>query len=394
MRGAGDIRDTSFWRHGLVAAIALLQPGIDPIFLVLLSHHSGLAPADHGLIVGASQTGMAVGALLFAAIPRLRGHSCRWAAVGATLAGLATVTVTGLAALVVVRALFGLCNGLLYASALSSATRRDPAQAMGIVLLTQLVLATIVALALPQIATHAGSGPALALLAGLSLAAAALACRDRCDSAASAPHPGGAAARDTGAAAAVFLFVAGSMMVWSYAGASAVVAGLSEATVGAAVALGSIAGGGASLLVALGARRGWRALPLVPAGSLAALAMLAPFAVPAGAVGFIAGMVIFNLGATYAVARFSAHAIATTPNSARIVPAVQTSAMVVGPLAAALAVHGGGVAALAGAAAAALGLAVLALAIDGRGLRDGRLAKDPVPQANCQAALDEALTQP
>ncbi|WP_426170093.1 hypothetical protein [Sandarakinorhabdus sp. DWP1-3-1] len=386
-RNSSDIGHTGFGRHALVAAIALLQPGIDPVFLMLLSHHNGLALADHGLVVGASQTGMAAGALLFAATPRLWGRGFRWAALGATLAGLATVTVTGLAGLVLVRALFGLCSGLLYASALSAATRRDPARAMGAVLLIQLLLATVVALLLPQVATHIGAGAALALLAGISLAAAGFARRERPAASEPAPRPGAAVLPGGGAAVAVFLFVCGSMMVWSYAGAGAAIAGLSDAAIGAAVALGSLAGGAAALLVMLAARRQWPAMPLAAAAVLAALAMLAPFVVPGGAVGFAAGMILFNLGATYAVARLSAHAVAKTRNGERIVPALQTGAMVVGPLAAAAAVHGGGFAALAGAAAAALGLAVLALAFDDRQRGDAPAA------GNGADGVEEALTQ-
>ena len=46
------------------AALALLQPGIDPVFLTLLTAATGLDPSDHGWIVGATQGGMAIGAIL------------------------------------------------------------------------------------------------------------------------------------------------------------------------------------------------------------------------------------------------------------------------------------------------------------------------------------------
>lgn len=52
-----------YLRLRIGAALALLQPGIDPVFLVLLSSHSGLALADHGLVVGASPAGMAAAAV-------------------------------------------------------------------------------------------------------------------------------------------------------------------------------------------------------------------------------------------------------------------------------------------------------------------------------------------
>lgn len=371
-------------RQRLVAAIALLQPGIDPIFLMLLSHHSGLAIADHGLVVAASQAGMAAGALLFATMRRLPASALRWAAFGALLASLGTVWAPGLAALLGIRTLFGACTGLIYAAALSAATRRDPGHAMGTVLLAQLVMATAVALLLPQITARAGTGTALAALAGF--AAFNLWRIDARDYAPRTdPALPAAAGRSTPAAIAVFLFVAGSMMVWSYMGAEGMATGLSEGTVGIGVALGSVAGGVAALLVALASRRGWPPLPLVLAGALCALAMLSPFAAPAGAAGFAAVMILFNIGATYSVAAFSAHAIGRGGAMRRLVPALQSSAMVVGPALAAAAMHGGGFGALARASAGIMALGVVALAADSR--------PHAASQQNLGKTVDEVLTQ-
>jgi hypothetical protein len=236
---------------------------------------------------------------------------------------------------------------------------------MGTVLLLQLVLAAAVALLLPQIAALIGAGGALAALTVFAVANLwlvdpdCLAERDMVPLASEEPASG-----NTAAAAAAFLVVCASMMVWSYVGADAVEGGLSEVAVGAGVAAGSLAGCGAALGVALAGSRGWPPLPVLVGGGLASLAMLSPFVVPSNAIGFGAAMVAFNLGATYGVARLSAHAIERADRIRRLLPALQSSAMVAGPLLAAAAIHNGGFHRLAEASAAVLGTALVALVVD------------------------------
>ncbi|MBC7522334.1 MAG: hypothetical protein H7268_14730 [Sandarakinorhabdus sp.] len=348
-----------YLRLRIGAALALLQPGIDPVFLVLLSSHSGLALADHGLVVGANQAGMAAGALVAALVPRLPRRALAAAAVAGAMASAATVLPDGLLAILVCRAIFGLAAGLLYTAALRAATARAPAQTVGTIMFLQLVAATLVALALPALASLAGPGAALPCLAAIPLVNAALLVPD-----AAIPCPAGRAVAAPQpidlALVAVFLFVAASMMVWSYIGARAVGAGLSSQAVGAGVALGSIAAGAAALMVA----RGTPWLPVPVSATLAALAMAAPFAAPASTLGFIAPMIAFNIGSTYATARFSALAIERSDSARGLVPALQAVAMVVGPLCAAAAVGRGGIPAVAAVTVLALLVAVATLAID------------------------------
>jgi hypothetical protein len=77
-------------------------------------------------------------------------------------------------------------------------------------------------------------------------------------------------------------------------------------------------------------------------------------------------MVAFNVGATYAVARFSAVAIAQGAGARALVPAVQSVAMVIGPLVGAAAIAQGVFGGLGIVAALALLGGVGALFADGR----------------------------
>jgi predicted MFS family arabinose efflux permease len=351
-----------YLRLRLAAGLALLQPGIDPVFLVLLSDNTGLAPASHGLVVGASQAGMAAGALLVA---RTRRPALRLAGIIGTLAALATVVADGLLAILVIRAIFGFAAGMIYAAALRDATAQSrapsPAHAMGTILFAQLAVATFAALLLPAVARVAGPAAALLCLAAVPVAAGLLLLSDRqapreilCDV--------DTDQQLTPAMLAVFLFVAASAMIWSYVGADAVVAGFSSQTVGIGVALGSIAAGVAALVVAQATPR----LSLVMSAALAGLAMAAPLLMAANALAYVAAMIAFNVGATYAVARFSAVAIEQGDRARTLVPAVQAVAMVIGPLAGAIAVGQGGFAVLGIVAVMMLAGAVAAIVADGR----------------------------
>jgi predicted MFS family arabinose efflux permease len=343
------------------AGLAFLQPGIDPVFLVLLSAHAGTPLAHHGLVVGTSQAGMAAGALLAFLLPRLTRTALMLAAAAGVVASLATVGATGFAAILAARALYGFTAGLLYAALLREATAAEPARGMGMIMFFQLVFATLVAVALPDVAALAGPGVALASLAAVPLANLLLLGPDTAPHAAPpAPRADTLPWRPDPAGIAVFLFVAASMMVWSYVGAQGVAIGLSNHALGIAVASGSVAAGVSALAVA----RGAPLLPMLATGVLSALALAAPFATGTSTLAFIAAMIVFNVGATYSVARYSALAIDRQDAARAAVPALHGVAMVAGPFAGAAAVAAGGYQALAAATLLALGAAVAALALD------------------------------
>jgi hypothetical protein len=273
----------------------------------------------------------------------------------------------------------------LYASAASAAARHDPAHALGTIFLFQLLIASGVALVVPALGTAAGSGIALAALAVAALANVALAGaaadagpRELPAEPAATTVPNAAFAAT---AAGVFLFVAASMMVWSYVGAEALGAGLGDRTIGLGVALGSLAGVAAAWLVA----HRPALLPATVAALAAAIAMAAPLLPIAGAGSFLAAMILFNLGATYAVPRFSALAIDRNGSATarRLIPALHSIAMIVGPVAAAVAVQTRGFAALAMLASATLLAAVLAL------LGAAALERNGKPPARIAAAQQE-----
>jgi hypothetical protein len=155
-------------------------------------------------------------------------------------------------------------------------------------------------------------------------------------------------------------------MVWSHVGAGAVVAGFSSQTVGLGVALGSLAAGAVALVVASTSPR----LPLPMSAALTSLAMAAPLLMASTAFAYVAAMVAFNIGATYAVARFSAIAIAQ--GGCDTVPAVQTAAMVAGPLVAAGAVAIGGVPALVSVAVLTLAAGMAATLMSVRAAADAK----------------------
>lgn len=356
-----------YLRLRLAAGLGLLQPGIDPVFLFLLSANSSAAPSSHGLVVGVSQAGMAAGALLVA---RARTPPLRLAGIAGTLAALGTVFADGLPTILALRAGFGVATGMIYAAALRDATATtrapSPAHAMGTILLAQLVLATLVALLLPEVAGVAGPATALLCLAVVPIAATCLLTSDREAQPEilpdiEPPH------RPSPAIVAVFLFVAASAMIWSYVGAGAVFAGFSSQIVGLGVALGSVAAGVAALVVA----RATPWLPLPAAAALTALAMATPVLMTGSPFAYVFAMIAFNIGATYAVARFSAVAIGQ--GNRTVVPAVQAVGMVAGPFVGAAAMTFGGVPALGFVAVLALAGGIAAIIAHGRSPGDAKV---------------------
>ncbi len=357
---------SSYLRWRWVAALACLQPGIDPIFLVLLSHNSGLPIIDHGWIVGASQAGMALGAVLAWRGPQHASRSLALAAaLGGLGAGLVTVLLDDFAVLLLVRLAFGLCCGFLYNLALAEATAKAPPHAFGTIFLFQLLLAAGVSTLLPYVSEAMGIGTAMLVLALVPASICLLLPQDAGNRAiAYAAAEAGAPRLPVPIApiAVLAMFICMNMMVWSYVGALATAARLSEEVIGWGVALGSLSGAIPALLLAHVRAR----LPLLIAGGLSGIAILSPLLAPSAlsAAGFVLVMCLFNIGAIYAVVRFSSLAVDRNPSpqNRRAVAATHSIAMIAGPLSGALATRAGGFVALEALAAAALLVALLALA--------------------------------
>ncbi len=330
----------------LAAALALLQPGIDPVFLTLLSAATGLAPSDHGWIVGATQTGMAIGAIIIwrggAAMP---SFIPALGALTALAASLLTPALDDLGMLIVVRGLFGIGTGVAYTHAMSMAAARRPALAYGAVFIIQLLLSTLVALALPFVGETEGPVVALRFLAlapATLLLLAALA-------PAPARTPGGLIIgsseedapplRAWALAGALFCFIAATMMIWSFAGALAMTAGINDDVVGAAVAIGSVVGA----LTALAVMRERAVVPLPLTGLFCSLCLLAPLVMTrAGApILFTLSISLLNIGSTATIIRFSGEATAAheSPVFRRFVSCIHSLGMIVGPLAGSILSH-------------------------------------------------------
>ncbi|HEX7853423.1 MAG TPA: MFS transporter [Sphingobium sp.] len=378
-------RGSGLFRYGvgiLTAALACLQPGIDPVFLTLLSAAHGVHPADHGWIVGATQSGMALGSVIVLRFgSRLPSVAFPLSAVAALLASIATVRVEATALLLVLRGCYGLAMGVIYTHAMSRAALSRPHGAYGAVFLIQLLLSTLVALLLPRIA--AAGSPALALATHSLVPLAALLMTlvsgrlGRGTGAAPLPtlDQHGKDRPDAAAwalATASLLFICTTMMVWSFTGALASAAHFSGATIGSAVAVGSIAGAATALFV----MREKIIVPLPLTGLLAGLSLLSPMvAIPTGAAPlFLLSIILLNIGSTAIIIRCSGAAAARSrdPQFQRVVAFTHSGGMILGPVTGSLLTHSFGAAGLEGGAmlalAAGCGALLLAAALRKRAI--------------------------
>ena len=324
----------------VTAAIGCLQPGIDPVFLTLLSDASGLDPHAHGWIVGATQGGMAAGALLvWRCRAFLPARASQWAALAAAAFGLATAVIDhDPLSLLLVRCLYGGAMGVIYTEAMSTAALHRPTGSYAAVFLTQLLLSSIVAALLPLVAHAAGPRIALSLLALAPAFAAVLATHAR-----PAPRPDGTTASAEDAddeiapaawalAFATFAFIAATMMVWSSTGALAMDSGIDRNTLGVAVSAGSVIG----TVTALAVLRERRLLPLPLTGVAAGIGLLAPLALtPSGdAALFVVAILLLNVASTAIIVRCSGAASAAAQGALfrRFVACTHPLGMIAGPV--------------------------------------------------------------
>jgi len=333
-----------FWKKSgaaniVVSALALLQPGFDPVFLTIVSAAHGTKLTDHGWVVGATQSGMALGSL-FALHSSSRGLTAilPLAAFCAFLASLATAGANDIVALLTIRALYGAAMGIIYIQVMSAAAVGRPNGAYGAVFLTQLVIATMVALLLPAIAAAVQPRIALATLAIVPAVCLLLILSGGATGAPALPtalaeqedkewsDPAGWAL-----ATASLLFICTTMMVWSFTGALAMAANIGEHVIGRAVAIGSVAGALTALLV----MREQPVAPLPLTGLLSGLSLMSP--IVASAIGgdelFILSVILLNVGSTAIIIRSSGMAAARARNGQfrRLVAATHSVGMIVGP---------------------------------------------------------------
>jgi len=330
----------------LTAALGCLQPGIDPVFLTLLSTAHPVAPADHGWIVGATQTGMAVGSLIVWRLGALMSPAAfLLAALAAMTASLATAQLSATPALLAIRFCYGLAMGLIYIRAMSAAAVERPNGAYGAVFLVQLIISTLVALALPLAADAQSPRLALALLALVPLLAFALMLASGRMDGHRSPEPQASVLREErhpvapaawALALASLAFSSATMMIWSFTGALALAAGIDEQVIGQSVAIGSIVGA----ITALCVMREKPLVPLVLTGTLSGFALLSPVAATASGRDdlFMLSVILLNIGSTAIIIRCSGMAAARSRDSLfqRLVACTHSFGMILGPVAGSL----------------------------------------------------------
>lgn len=322
-----------------VAAIGYLQPGIDPVFLTILTAAHDLDPNLHGWIVGATQGGMALGALLVWRYQRVLPLAIiPSAACIALFCAAATTRFGSFPSLLVLRALFGFMMGVVYTDAMSRAAIGRPAAAYGAVFLTQLILSTLVAFALPAVADRTNPATALLLLAAAPLAAFILLLAEGTQRLPSAitktpiASPSATPPAAWALAIATFAFICATMMIWSFTGALALRHGIDEDMIGMGVALGSIVGA----FTALAVMREASIVPLRITGPFAAACLLSPLIlIPSGNDAmFIAAVLLLNIGSTAIIVRGSAAAslAGDAPLFRRFVACTHPLGMIAGPM--------------------------------------------------------------
>jgi predicted MFS family arabinose efflux permease len=350
--------------------LACLQPGIDPIFLVLLSGNPAVPLSSHGLIVSASQLGMMLGAVFYWRSPARigRGRAAMIAAAALSIS-LLTALADTVVALIALRAFYGLCTGILYTRGASAAAARNAPQAFGTIFLMQLLLSSLVAAVLPWLAGQAGTAIGLAALAlgPATILLLLLVMRSADAPAPVRPHFAQATqavdkAGSIAAATALFLFIAATMMIWSHVGAAATEAGLDEGEIGWGIAIGSLSG----VIPAFATSYLRNRLPLLIVCGASALAMISPllFGGAMDVTTFTILMVLFNLGSTYVIIRCSALAVELNPTGfmRRAAAAMHPAGMIAGPMIGFVAIRSNGESGLIAMAVIAVSGAMLALA--------------------------------
>ncbi|MGD9599706.1 MAG: MFS transporter [Steroidobacteraceae bacterium] len=278
---------------GLVAALLLSFLATAGIFYINIMPAlvSGLVDGLHfsardaGLVGSANVYGAAVGALAITFF--VTQVAWRPASVAMLLALIAidalSLTITSPWALIAIRAVHGCVGGMLVGLAYAVFTRtRSPDRVFGVLLLLQFSLGSLGVYTLPRLVPVFGTGALFVTLAGFSIATL-------CMLPFLAPYPvrtagpagttpqGGSPAHDAAPApgrrrglfmlalAALFLFQASNMGLFSYIFELGKEAGLDREFTSSAVATSTIVGASGSLLVIVFATRFGRALPLAVA---------------------------------------------------------------------------------------------------------------------------------
>lgn len=321
------------------AALGILQPGIDPVFLTLLSQASRVPLTAHGMVVGGTQAGAALGSLAVWRLGALLPHG---AVVGAaTLAfacSLATALTDALLVMLALRCLYGVGMGVVYAYSMSAYAAHRPNKAYGAVFLIQLILSTLVSVLLPELELAIGAEGALAAMALAPASALAMLLLMARQAPAAGIVPTTEAERafvpmvGWALAAATFWFICSTMLVWSSAAMLATQAGIEDRTIGHAVAIGSIVGAVTAALV----MRERLLIPLPVTALLSGAGLASPLLLtaPGQDMAFIVSIILLNIGSTAIIIRTSGLATATSSDRRfrTLVVCAHSFGLIAGPL--------------------------------------------------------------
>ena len=322
------------------AALAVLQPGIDPVFLMLLSNACRVPLAAHGMIVGGTQAGAAIGSLLVWRLgTRLPYKAVIGAAGVALLCSLMTPLGEGAAEVLTLRCCYGLAMGMVYAYAMAAYAAHGANKAYGAVFLIQLILSTLVSVGMPELELMLGEDGALATLSMVPASAmVSLLAMTVADDAVDGGSPIAVETRSAipvagwALAAATFWFICSTMLVWSFTAALATAAGIENRTIGHAVAIGSIVGA----LTALAVMREKLLFPLPLTALLSGAALASPIILtaPGQDAAFVVSVILLNIGSTAIIIRCSGLATAASADSRfRIfVACAHSLGLIAGPL--------------------------------------------------------------
>lgn len=373
------------------AAIGCLQPGIDPVFLALLTHANGLPAEWHGLVVGATQGGAALGAL---AVWRLGAALPHRAVMAAALFAIACSLLTPLAgpgtATLAVRGGYGTAMGVVYAHAMGAYAARAPNRAYAAVYLAQLLIATLASALLPEAGLLIGEKCAIALLALAPACAflALLATKPTPDSPRGEAHRAAIPLAGWALAAATFWFICATMLVWSFTAALAGEASLSDPTIGHAVAIGSVVG----VLTAIAVMRESRIVPMPLTAILSLLGLASPLAMtrPGEDGLFILSVILLNIGSTAIIIRCSGMASAASMDSRfrTFVACTHALGTIAGPLAGSALTHAFGLKGLPAGVAFAGGAGVAMVVLASLRAANPFSGQGPRPPSQMRKALD------
>jgi len=317
----------------LIAGIAILAIGVQPIFIGLLVERLALSLAQQSAVMSAEMCGSILGTL--ACMPLMRRCSVRRVALVAALAllggNLLTSQVERLESLVALRLVCGVGSGVLYAYAIYGlGCLRNPDRSYGVLLFLQTGLFALVAAMLPMIAGRLGFGWAIGYLAAWFIPVClACFCLPR---AALGPTLEGAALQGERLTLAGVLSLIGMVLLqlsiyslWGFVEGVGRDAGVTAVDIGGALSIGLLGGlPGAALPSLLGERLG-RA-PMILCGSLLVLLAILMLATRIhSAVDLCLAVFLMNVGWNLALSYYMSSIVSHDPTGklTRLIGAVQ-----------------------------------------------------------------------